>query len=105
MSPSPLTRCRRLAAELTAAAPGARVVKSGLAVALVWALAQALGQERPMFAVFAALGAIQPTIRSSAIHLGGQVGGVLTGSALALAMASVFGAPQAATVGIAVGLA
>jgi len=98
-------RAQHLWQRLTAAVPGARVVKSGLVVALVWGLAQAMGQERPMFAVFAALGAMQPTVRSSALHLASVLAGVIVGSVLALAMTSAFGAPQAATMGIAVILA
>jgi uncharacterized membrane protein YgaE (UPF0421/DUF939 family) len=90
---------------LGSAVPGARVVKSGIAVALVWGMAQSLGQERPMFAVFAALGAIQPTVRASAIHLAGVLGGVLIGSLLALGMSSAFGGPAAITMGVAVVLA
>jgi len=96
---------RWLFTRIASATPGARMVKSGVAVALVWAVGQALGQERPMFAVFAALGAIQPTVRASTIHLGGMLAGVLVGSILALAMASAFGAPQAATLGVAVVIA
>ncbi len=100
-----LRRANQLWARLTFAVPGARVVKSGVVVALVWAIAQALGQQRPMFAVFAALGAIQPTVRSSVLHLGGVLAGVIMGSLLALAMTSAFGAPEAATMALAVVMA
>jgi hypothetical protein len=100
-----LARARSLWKRLTPAVPGARVVKSGIVVALVWGVAQSLGQERPMFAVFAALGALQPTIRSSVLHLVGVLAGVLTGSLLALAMATTLGGPAAATMGVAVILA
>lgn len=85
---------------LAAAWPGARVVKTALAVGLAWAAGQALGQELPVFAALAALQALRPTIADSLRHTGGQLVGMTVGGALAALTLPYFGVPSALQVGL-----
>ena len=52
-------------ARLRAAAPCARMLKTALAVAVAWWLANRLGQPRPLFAALGALVGMEPTIIGS----------------------------------------
>ena len=85
--------------------PGARILKTALAVALAWWLCQALGQPRPIFAALAALQAVRPTIAASLKGSLGQLLGMSAGLILAALTSSVVRQPGPLELGLVVLLA
>src|ERR1700680_1021818 len=86
---------RRARDVLRASWPGTRVLKSALAAGLAWWVAERLGDSAPMFAVFGAFNAVQPTVAASVRNTGGALLGIVLGTALAVMSESVVGAPRA----------
>lgn len=91
----------RAAARLRAVWPGARVVKTTLAIGFAWWAGQLLGESQPIFAALGALYAVQPTVAASLRKSVGQLLGIVIGTLLAL-VASVF-VPASSGVAMAVG--
>src|ERR1700674_5417239 len=91
---------------LRASWPGTRVLKSALAAGLAWWVAESLGDPAPMFAVFGAFNAVQPTVAASLRNTSGALVGILLGTLLAVISESIVGAPRALMVAVlvAVGL-
>ena len=89
---------------LRAGWPGTRVFKSALASGIAWAVASALGDPIPMFAVFGALNGVRPTVAGSVRFLIGALIGILLGSGLAILSESFTAAPRALVVACLVAL-
>jgi hypothetical protein len=90
---------------LRASWPGTRVLKTALASGLAWWVAASwLGDAAPMFAVFGAFNAVQPTVAGSLRNTGGALLGIVLGTALAVLSESVVGAPRALMVAVLVAL-
>ena len=99
------TAAGRLARDvLRASWPGTRVLKSALAAGLAWWVAAWLGDPAPMFAVFGAFNAVQPTVAASLRNTGGALLGILLGTVLAVMSESIVGAPRALMVAVLVAL-
>lgn len=92
----------RLWSALQTVWPGARILKTALAVGLAWWIGQLLGQPRPIFAALAALQAMRPTVAASLRHWAGQLLGMLGGTALALLTSRLFGGPEVFGISLAV---
>ena len=89
---------------LRASWPGTRVLKSALAAGLAWWVAEWLGDQAPMFAVFGAFNAVQPTVAASVRNTGGALLGIVLGTVLAVLSESIVGAPRALMVAVLVAL-
>ena len=91
----------RMLAWLGSVAPGARAVKTALAVALAWWLATLLGESQPLFAALGAMVGMEATVAGSLRRIGLQLAGMIGGLALAFLVGKVLGA-TALGIGLAV---
>jgi uncharacterized membrane protein YgaE (UPF0421/DUF939 family) len=98
LSPGPVGR---MLAWLGTVAPGARAVKTALAVALAWWLATLLGEPQPLFAALGAMVGVEATVAGSLRRVGLQLAGMIGGLALAFLVGKVLGA-TALGIGLAV---
>src|SRR4051812_46083745 len=78
-----MSSLQRLLVRAQEIGPGARMVKSALAVALAWWVGTQLGEPRPLFAALGALVGMEPTIVGSIRRTGVQLIGTLGGIVLA----------------------
>ena len=83
---------RRGLAFLRSLSPGARALKTALAVGLAWWLATLLGEPRPLFAALGALLGMEATVARSLRRTGLQLGGMLGGLFLAFLVSHFLGA-------------
>ena len=93
-------RAERALGGLREVAPGARAIKTALAVGLAWWLATLLGEERPLFAALGAMVGMEATVAGSLRRTALQVAGMVGGLGLAFLVGRVFG-----TSGFGIGLA
>lgn len=82
-------------------APGARTLKTALAVGIAWWLATGFGEQRPLFAAISALVIMQATIAGTLRRMGLQLVGILGGLILAFLIGRFLGL-SAVGIGLAV---
>ncbi len=86
------TRAARLLARARELAPGARALKTALAVGLAWTILGAMGESRPLFAALGAMVGMEATVAGSLRRIGLQAAGMVGGVVLAFAMGRWLGA-------------
>jgi uncharacterized membrane protein YgaE (UPF0421/DUF939 family) len=86
------TPLRRALGRARDVAPGARALKTALAVGLAWTLVSALGEPRPLFAALGAMVGMEATVVGSLRRIGLQAVGMIGGVMLAFAMGRWLGA-------------
>src|SRR5437867_3601031 len=84
--------------------PGTRVLKFAVANRLAWWAGTRLGDPAPMFAAFAALNGMQPTVAVSLRNTSGALLGIVLGSGLAVASETLVDAPRSIRVALLVAL-